>query len=58
VGAQELTLGAGGASVNSGRDSEIFLAFYDMAGHNFIGIAGITTLIQQAELLRMMNLKD
>jgi len=39
VGAQEFTLGAGGASSNSGRGSEIFLAFYDMAGHNFIGMA-------------------
>jgi len=29
-----------GASANSGRDYEFFVAFYDMAGHNFIGISG------------------
>jgi hypothetical protein len=41
MGAQELTLGAGGASVNSGRASEIILAFYDRKGHNFIGRSGM-----------------
>jgi len=29
-----------GSAQGSGRDSEIFLAFDDMGGHNFIGIRG------------------
>jgi len=32
---------AGRATANSGRDSEFFIAFYDMAGHNFVGRSGI-----------------